>query len=269
MLITCELVVALLDDCGGNPLWNMVMAWYSLIDGLVAVLSHGDTMEPKYRELQGMTIKPGVRVLVTDRDNGCWDCEGTIVAYAPDSGVFDVEFENGSVFKLDFEQFEPTYPNTPEATAECDAWRAARQLRVFLCHGSEDKDAVRDFYKELRTAEMKPWFDELALEPGADWENVILTAVRDSHVVLVFLSKTSIAKDGYVQKEIGFALECAEARPQGSTYIIPVQLDDTPVPTKLAKWQWVSLVTSGGRERLITHLGTLAIEHFRKDPVGK
>jgi hypothetical protein len=223
-------------------------------------------MEANFPQLNGVTLKPGVRVLCTDRDHGNWDYEGTIVAVEPHQNryVFQVKFENGGVFELDFSQIEPTFPNTAEATAEAEAWKAARQLRVFLCHGSEDKDAVRVIYNELRTAGMKPWLDESDIQPGQDWDDAIRNAVRECHLVLVFITKTSVAKDGYVQKEIGFALDCADERPKGSTYIIPVQLDDSPVPERLAKWQWISMVKSGGRERLISHLRTLAIERLDK-----
>jgi hypothetical protein len=30
-----------------------------------------------------------------------------------------------------------------------EAWRPAARLRVFLCHGTEDKKAVRELYREL------------------------------------------------------------------------------------------------------------------------
>ena len=42
-----------------------------------------------------------------------------------------------------------------------------RPLRVFLCHSSNDKPAVRELYQKLRAeAWIQPWLDEEELYPG-------------------------------------------------------------------------------------------------------
>ena len=40
--------------------------------------------------------------------------------------------------------------------------------RVFLCHSSADKEAVRKFYQRLRRDGFKPWLDEEDILPGQD-----------------------------------------------------------------------------------------------------
>ena len=89
------------------------------------------------------------------------------------SFAFDVEFGNGATFRLDYDQIDLTFPNTPDATKEAELWKAGRQLKVFLCHGSEDKAAVRDVYERLRVAGMRPWLDEVDIQPGEDWDDAI------------------------------------------------------------------------------------------------
>ncbi len=45
-----------------------------------------------------------------------------------------------------------------------------RELRVFLCHASQDKPVVRELYQRLLTAGwIDPWLDEEKLLPGQDW----------------------------------------------------------------------------------------------------
>jgi squalene cyclase len=78
---------------------------------------------------------------------------------------------------------------------------ASRSLRVFLCHSSADKAAVRRLYNKLRQHNIDPWLDEENLLPGQDWEREISRAVRECDVVLVCLSRGSIGKKGYVQKK--------------------------------------------------------------------
>lgn len=91
-----------------------------------------------------------------------------------------------------------------------------RQLRIFLCHSSGDKQAVRQLYLRLRQEGFDPWLDEEKLLPGQRWQDEIQKAVRGSDVVLVCLSKSSLGKRGYVQKEIKYALDVADEQPEGT-----------------------------------------------------
>ena len=46
-----------------------------------------------------------------------------------------------------------------------------RKLKVFLCHSSDDKPAVRDLYQRLKSEGwIDPWLDEEKLYPGQDWD---------------------------------------------------------------------------------------------------
>lgn len=55
-----------------------------------------------------------------------------------------------------------------------------RPLRVFLCHSSNDKPAVRELYQKLRAEPWnQPWLDEEELYPGDDWDLAIEKAVED------------------------------------------------------------------------------------------
>ncbi len=81
-----------------------------------------------------------------------------------------------------------------------------RKLKVFLCHSSGDKPAVRDLYKRLQADRFDPWLDEEDILPGHEWENEIRKAVRATEAIIVCLSQSSISKEGFVQKEISDAL---------------------------------------------------------------
>jgi len=218
-------------------------------------------MDAEYPRLAGVTLKPGVRVFVTDRNHGNWDYDGTIVAAIKvgETWHFDVEFlygDRSNTFSLDLDQIAPYDTDTDEARQ----WKAARQMRVFLCHGSEDKQAAREIYDELRRADLIPWLDAVDILPGQEWDAAIQDAVRTCHIILVLLSNRSVSKAGYVQKEIRFALDRADEQPEGATYIIPVKLEECPVPRSLNKWHWVNLFEAGGQARLLSHLERLALE---------
>jgi hypothetical protein len=98
----------------------------------------------------------------------------------------------------------------PESNSDRDS---ARQLRVFLCHSSGDKAAVRDLYRKLRDDGFDPWLDKEKLLLGQNWRLEIPKAIRTSDVVIVCLSRSSVTKEGYLQKEIKDALQVAEEKP--------------------------------------------------------
>jgi len=131
-------------------------------------------------------------------------------------------------------------------------------LRVFLCHSSGDKPAVRELYQCLCADGIDAWLDEEKLLPGQDWQLEIPKAVRASDVVIVCLSRGSITKAGYVQKEIKFALDVADEQPEGAIFLIPARLEECEVPERLSRWQWVNLHESKGYERLMRALRTRA-----------
>lgn len=129
-----------------------------------------------------------------------------------------------------------------------------RQLRVFLCHASQDKPAVRKMYAYLKQHGVQPWLDREDLLPGQDWEVEIPKALFASDVILVCISKNSINKEGYVQKEIAFALDKALEKPEGTIFIIPVKLEECDVPNRLKRYHWVDYYRTDGRKRLLMGL---------------
>jgi formylglycine-generating enzyme required for sulfatase activity len=131
-----------------------------------------------------------------------------------------------------------------------------RRLRVFLCHATQDKPAVRELHKRLAAEKwIEPWLDEESLLPGQDVDREIYKAVRDSDAIIICLSKISVAKEGYLNKEIRRALDAADEKPEGAIYIIPLRLDDcSPSFEGLKKLHWVDYFTPNAHEKLIKSL---------------
>jgi len=129
-----------------------------------------------------------------------------------------------------------------------------RPLRVFLCHSSNDKPAVRELYQKLRAgAWIQPWLDEEELYPGQDWNMEIEQAIEETDVILVCLSNNAITKEGYVQREIRIALDYADYKPEGTLFIIPIRLEECKPPKRLLRWQYADYF-EGQRERGLQRL---------------
>jgi hypothetical protein len=132
--------------------------------------------------------------------------------------------------------------------------QAVRRLRVFLCHSSGDKPAVRELYRRLCDDGVEPWLDEENLLPGQDWALEIPKAVRASDVVIICLSRAAVTKAGYVQKEIKVALDIADEQPEGAIFLIPLKLEECDVPARLQRLHWVNYYEKSGYERLMRSL---------------
>jgi hypothetical protein len=136
-----------------------------------------------------------------------------------------------------------------------------RELRVFLCHSSDDKPAVRDLYEALSSYKgINPWLDEIDLLPGQDWDLEIRKAVKRADIILVCLSQASVNKKGYIQKEIKYALDVADEQPEGSIFLIPLRLEECVVPDRLTNRQWVDYFKPRGHQQLLSALRSRAKE---------
>lgn len=115
-----------------------------------------------------------------------------------------------------------------------------RKLRVFLCHASQDKPVVRELYQRLLAEGwIDPWLDTKKLLPGQDWRTLIEDAIESSDVIVFCLSKGSVNKEGFVQKELRYAREIALEKPDGTIFLIPLRLEICDVPRGLRFLQWV------------------------------
>jgi hypothetical protein len=138
----------------------------------------------------------------------------------------------------------------------------ATNFRAFLCHASPDKPAVRNLYQRLLVDSIYPWLDEEELLPGQNWRREIERILRRIPAVIVCLSRNSITKQGYVQREIKTALDLLEEQPDDSIFVIPVRLEECDVPDRLSHLHYCDLYRDSGYNRL-----SLAL-HFRAQQLG-
>jgi hypothetical protein len=129
---------------------------------------------------------------------------------------------------------------------------------IFLSYAKEDIRRVRNVYRRLRQAGLSPWMDQPpnpwgqdGILPGENWDEVIRDKITSARIVLLFLSKTSIAKRGYVQREFRLALNLAMEAPPNSISVIPVIVEPCEPPSikvdtiSLNQLQWYRLWEAG------------------------
>jgi hypothetical protein len=142
-----------------------------------------------------------------------------------------------------------------------------RKLRVFLCHASQDKPTVRELYQRLlKETWIDPWLDEERLLPGQDWNLEIEKAVESSDAVIVCVSSISVAKEGYVQRELRRVLDIALEKLEGAIFVIPLRLDNCEMPRQLRDRQFLDFFPQAKRDSAYEKLKSSL--KIRKEALG-
>lgn len=109
-----------------------------------------------------------------------------------------------------------------------------------------------------------PWLDEEKLKPGQTWTATIQDAIDSADSVLIFLSKQSVNKEGFVQRELKRAWKVASEKPENVIFIIPFRLDDCEVPRKLRAKQWGDYFGESKEKTYAGLLVSLKQRHMQK-----
>jgi hypothetical protein len=106
----------------------------------------------------------------------------------------------------------------------------------------------------LRASGITVWMDVENIRGGEEWRCTIKKALRSSQLVLVFLSKRIVSREGYLHEEILEALEVSRQKPPGRIFLIPVRIDNCLIHERLEQFHCVSLFAENGRARLLKQI---------------
>lgn len=128
-------------------------------------------------------------------------------------------------------------------------------LKVFMSYTSVDQARVKPLYAEIEKLGFKPWMDCEKLLPGQNWSPQIDHALADANVVILFISKASLSKRGFVQREANQAFENLKSKRHDDIYIIPVLLEPCEVPKHISdRLQFIELSTPNAWSRITKSL---------------
>lgn len=120
-----------------------------------------------------------------------------------------------------------------------------RKLRVFLCHGLQDKEIVIRLYERLLgEGWIEPWLDQENILPGQERDLEFRKTVESTDVALLCMSKQSLSQEGYIQREIKFVIDIADEKLEGSIFIIPIRFDNCLLPRLIRRKHPVDFFTS-------------------------
>lgn len=110
-----------------------------------------------------------------------------------------------------------------------------RRPRIFLAYGKEDRSKVKKLARDLKKAGFEPWMDEEQLLPGQNWPRAIQRAIEVSDFFVICFSCHSVAKRGFFQSELRYAMDVAACVPLEEIFLVPVRLSECVLPLRIAR----------------------------------
>ena len=104
-------------------------------------------------------------------------------------------------------------------------------MTTFISYSRADSDFVVRLAKDLKTAGLDVWLDQLDIPTGSRWDDELESALRTCSTFLIVLSPNSI-KSQNVKDEIGYAIDAGK-------HILPVMIKQCEVPFRLRRFQFV------------------------------
>ena len=136
---------------------------------------------------------------------------------------------------------------------------------LFISYAREDTVAAKRLYAALRRQPgLSPWLDSESLQPGARWSDEVLDQIETADFILILLSKKSVAKSGFVQREVHEALDRLHMFPPTRRVLIPIRLEPCqPAHRELRKLHYLDMFPSWGTAiaKLLESMGVREYTH--------
>jgi len=112
-------------------------------------------------------------------------------------------------------------------------------LKTFISYASEDFDQASKLFEALTVLRTDPWMDKKRLIPGDDWEKEIFRTLKGIQIFFVLITPRSYDKRGMLRREIAFALDKRRELLPSDNFIIPIRIDNAPMPDELSNVHWL------------------------------
>ncbi len=107
---------------------------------------------------------------------------------------------------------------------------------IFISYTKADRERVSPYHSALKSS-YQVWMDIHDIKGGQNWDFEIVKAMDQATIIVAFVSKNSVDRRGYIQKELRLALEKYREKLVDDIFLIPVMLDDIEIPVQLKPLQ--------------------------------
>jgi hypothetical protein len=127
---------------------------------------------------------------------------------------------------------------------------------IFVSYATPDLASVDAIVQLLDSAGLRTWFDKKDLSGGQDWEYEIRKKLEAASLTLICLSTHAVDRKGFFHKEMRYAVEEALKLPKDKVFIMPVRLNDCPIPDDIRRWHTLNLFERSSSKKLLQSIGT-------------
>ena len=126
-------------------------------------------------------------------------------------------------------------------------------MKIFLAYPSERQSDAVQVYKTLANIPgITVWFDKVSLVGGQDWDRERKNAQASADLRVHLISDVISSRHGVVNREIRESLEIARDAPLGRISLVFIRLDDFPVPSEVAQFQYIDYFKEDWADRIAT-----------------
>lgn len=105
--------------------------------------------------------------------------------------------------------------------------------RVFIMYTHEDSEAAQKLVNRLREAGFDLWFDKDELTPGQRIHEAVGMGIQQCSAAVLLVSKHTHDPSKFLRFQMDMALNSLPSKSSEFSPIIPVQLDEEPLPDQL------------------------------------
>lgn len=153
-----------------------------------------------------------------------------------------LRFIQGLSFNVAIDNFQSVIKNNDEEK---------KAANTFISYARIDVDIVESIYGMLLYKNHHPWMDIHDIHGGENWLRAIYKAIEKSDIFIAVLSNNSVSRRGIIQKELKKALDKWDGMLPDDIYIIPIRIDDCPIPELLKHIQILEWNNGNGEKKLL------------------
>jgi hypothetical protein len=128
---------------------------------------------------------------------------------------------------------------------------------IFLGYSRPDEAKAQDIYERLSKEGFKPWTDIQDVLPGEDMSARVRGAIYNADIFLVCLSYNSIDGRGNLKQDLNEQLNYHLQEGQAKAFLIPVRLEECPMPKSLESLEFVDLFKQDGWAHLLESISSV------------
>ena len=128
---------------------------------------------------------------------------------------------------------------------------------IFIGYSRPDEAKVYNLYDQFSHEGFKPWLDSRDILPGEDWVTRVRAAIRGADFFILCLSNNSVKENGSLESALSEQLNLHLKETQTKAYLIPVRLEECPVPKMLDSFGAVDLFKEDGWLGLLESINTV------------